>query len=92
MVFNQIWLDDASVVITGPVHGLHINNDINSETLNNLYETIRHTDLIFSIEQSMVYCFICYFLNILFSQKKKKNRKSIMGVYSRLAVSHVRHL
>ena len=69
--------------------GLYVYTDMNSETLNNLYETIRYTDLIFSIEPSMVYCFICYFLNILFSQK---NRKSIMGVYSRLAVSHVRHL
>ena len=49
MVFYQIWSNNGSVVKTGSIPGLYVNNGINSETLNNLYETPRQTSLIFSI-------------------------------------------
>ena len=45
MVFYQIWSSNASVVKTGSITGLYVNYDINSETLNNPYETHRHTAL-----------------------------------------------
>ena len=76
MVFYQIWSKNASFVKTGSILRLFVTNDINSETLNNLYETPSHAALIVS-NYRLIYDLLFYLLFpvITFSQKQEKYQR-----------------